>query len=152
MRNKAIINEMSIQYGITAKRSDTVKNIKILSSIDAYKYAKMFYFEDINIYESFFVIFLDRIKNTKGYAKISQGGTSGTIIDIKILYYLVITCLADSIILVHNHPSGNLQPSNQDKDITNKIKNALSYSDISLVDHIIITDKSYYSFADEGNL
>jgi DNA repair protein RadC len=152
MRNKAIINEMSIQYGITAKRSDTVKNIKILSSIDAYKYAKMFYFEDINIYESSFVIFLDRSKNTKGYAKISQGGTSGTVIDIKILYYLVITCLADSIILVHNHPSGNLQPSNQDKDITNKIKNALSYSDISLVDHIIITDKSYYSFADEGNL
>lgn len=143
---------MSIEYGITAKKNDAISNTKISSSIDAYKYAKMFYFEDINIYESFFVIFLDRIKNTKGYAKISQGGTSGTVIDIKILYYLVITCLADSIILVHNHPSGNLQPSNQDKDITNKIKNALSYSDISLVDHIIITDKSYYSFADEGNL
>jgi DNA repair protein RadC len=152
MRNKAIINEMSIQYGITAKRSDTVKNIKILSSIDAYKYSKNFYSDDINIYESFFLILLNRGKTTNGYVKISQGGTVGTVVDIKIVCYYAIIALADSVVLVHNHPSGNRNFSQQDIDISLKIKEALKFHDVSLIDHIVITHDSYNSMADEGNL
>lgn len=149
---KNTINEMSIQYSITAKRNDTIKNTKITSSIDAYNYAKNFYNDDINIYESSFIILLDRAKNTKGYVKISQGGTAGTVVDVKIICYYVITALADSIIMIHNHPSGNRNFSQQDIDISLKIKEALKYLDVSLIDHIIITHNSYNSMADEGIL
>lgn len=135
----------------TLKKNDTdFKKVKIRGSKDASDYARNFYHDDIEIYESFFIILLNRNNNTIGYAKISQGGVSGTVVDSKILLKYVIESLASGVIFVHNHPSGNLNPSNEDKNLTNKLKNALSIIDVNLLDHVILTKESYFSFADES--
>jgi DNA repair protein RadC len=84
--------------------------------------------------------------------KYHRGGCAGTIIDPKLIALYAIKTLASSIILVHNHPSGEVQPSNADKEITNKVKNILQITDTNLVDHLIIGDEKYYSFCDEGIL
>lgn len=93
---------------------------------------------------------MNRSNNTIGYAKISQGGVAGTVVDVKIIAKYAIDTLASSVILAHNHPSGNTQPSRADKDITQKIKDSLKLFDISVLDHIILTEDEYFSFADEG--
>lgn len=89
----------------------------------------------------------------KGIYEISSGGITGTLVDLRILFAVVLKSLSTSIILAHNHPSGNLKPSEADKRLTNKIKSASELLDIKLLDHvIIIPNGSYYSFADEGIL
>jgi DNA repair protein RadC len=82
--------------------------------------------------------------------KLSQGGVSGTVTDVRIVMKKAVELLASGIILCHNHPSGNLNPSEADSKITRKIKEAGSFMDIQLLDHLIISDKDYYSFADNG--
>ena len=82
--------------------------------------------------------------------KLSQGGVSGTVTDVRIVMKKAVELLASGIILCHNHPSGNLNPSESDTKITHKIKEAGSLMDIQLLDHLIISDKDYYSFADNG--
>ena len=84
--------------------------------------------------------------------RISEGGVSGTVADPKIIFKLALEELASGIILVHNHPSGNLNPSQSDIDLTKKIKDAGKTLEIQLLDHLIIAGKKYYSFADEGGL
>jgi len=81
---------------------------------------------------------------------VSQGGISGTIIDVRIIMKMALDKLASSIILCHNHPSGNLIPSEADKEITKKIKEAGKFMDIPVLDHLIIGNDAYFSFADEG--
>ena len=125
---------------------------KIISSLTAVNYARQFYESDISIYESMFCLFLNRSNSVQQYAKISQGGTAGTVVDIKIILKYAIDTLSSGIILIHNHPSGNKQPSDADIEITNKLKNACKYHDLKLLDHIILTENNYYSLADEGNL
>jgi DNA repair protein RadC len=140
------------KYELTLKHLDTELIAKrITSSKDSAEYIRQFYFDDIEIYESSFILLLNRQNKVLGYAKISQGGVTGTVIDPKIVCKYAVDSLATGIILAHNHPSGNTQPSSPDRDITCKLKSALSYFDIQLIDHIIITaDAGYYSFADEG--
>jgi len=123
---------------------------KIAGSRSAAEYIRQFYSDDIEIYESFFILLLNRANVTIGYAKISQGGIVGTVVDVKILCKHVVDSLASNVIIAHNHPSGNLRPSDADKNITSKIKSALVYLDTQLVDHVILTADSHYSFADEG--
>jgi len=82
--------------------------------------------------------------------KLSQGGISGTVTDVRIIMKKAVEFLASAIIVCHNHPSGNLNPSDADSKITGKIKEAGSIMDIQLLDHIIISGKDYYSFADNG--
>ena len=84
--------------------------------------------------------------------KLSQGGISGTVTDVRIVMKKAIETLASGIIVSHNHPSGNLNPSESDTKITQKIKEAGGLLDIQLLDHLIISDKDYYSFADNGLL
>lgn len=103
-------------------------------------------------HEEFWVLYLSRSNQIKDKEKISLGGTSGTVIDVKIILKYAIEKLASGLILVHNHPSGNVQPSDNDLKITEKIKNAGLFMDIATLDHIIIGDTKYYSFADEGIL
>jgi len=95
---------------------------KITSSQDTYNYIKQFYFDDIEIYESFFILLLNRSNQTIAYAKISQGGIAGTVVDIKLIAKYAIESLASGVIIAHNHPSNNVQPSKQDTEITIKIK------------------------------
>ena len=125
---------------------------KLTSSKLSSEFIRQFYSDDIEIYESFFILMLNRANETIGYAKLSQGGICGTIVDVKILAKFVVDSLASGIIIAHNHPSGNLQPSQADIQITNKIKEIVKLLDSILLDHIILTKESYYSLSDEGKI
>lgn len=137
---------------LVKQKSNTIKRAQIISSADAYQYCKYFYDDDIEIFESFWIVLVNRANNTIGYALIGQGGTSSCTVDIKIIAKKAIDCLASGVILCHNHPSGNKTPSDADILLTNKVKEALKFLDISLVDHIIMTSQDYYSFSDYGKL
>lgn len=132
------------------KTKTTFPVVAISQSIDAANFIREFYSDDIEIFESAFILLLNRANKTIGYAKISQGGITGTVIDVKLICKYVVDSLASGVILCHNHPSGNLQPSNQDKEITIKVKQALGLLDSILLDHIILTKESYTSLKDEG--
>jgi len=136
---------------LRAKKTPTnFEKVKIVSSKDAFKVISQFYFDDIDIFESFFILCLNRNNQTIAYAKISQGGVSGTVVDIKLIAKYAIDCLASSVILAHNHPSGNLKPSPEDIKITERAREALKILDIKVLDHVILTSDGYYSFGDEG--
>lgn len=102
------------------------------------------------VHEEFWVLFLNRSNRVIDRMKMSQGGISGTVTDVRIIMKKAVEYLASGIIVCHNHPSGNLNPSESDSKITNKIKEAGNLLDIQLLDHIIISEKDYYSFADNG--
>jgi DNA repair protein RadC len=103
-------------------------------------------------YEEFWVLFLNRSNRVINRMKLSQGGISGTVTDVRLAMKKAIEYLASGIIVCHNHPSGNLNPSESDSKITQKIKEAGNLLDIQLLDHLIISEKEYYSFADNGLL
>ena len=145
------MKKKSVEFKLKAEKQEFVIE-KIHSAIDAANYARKFYFDDINIYESVFIILLNQAMNTIGFAKISQGGVSASIVDKKIVAKYAIESLAAAVILVHNHPSGSLRPSSYDNEITKDVQNCLSLFDIKLMDHVIITEDSFYSYKDEGKL
>lgn len=117
--------------------------IKIASSDDAVNVIRKFYGDDIDIFESCFILLLNNANITIGYAKISQGGITGTVVDTRLIAKYAIESLATGVILAHNHPSGNLTPSDADISITKKIKDGLNIFDIKLLDHFIITASDY---------
>ncbi len=102
--------------------------------------------------EEFKVMLLNRGNKVIGIYEASTGGITGTVADPRLILAAAIKSLSVSIILCHNHPSGNLKPSRADEELTQKIKVAASYHDIKVIDHIIITSEGHYSFADEGVL
>ena len=104
------------------------------------------------ITEEFWVVYLNHRNKIIGRERISLGGLTATIVDVRILFKSALERLATSIILVHNHPSGTLRPSRADQQLTAKIKEAGVFLDIQLLDHLIVSDAGYYSFADEGSL
>jgi DNA repair protein RadC len=103
-------------------------------------------------HEEFWILFLNRSNKVINRMKLSQGGISGTVTDVRMVMKKAIEYLASGIIVCHNHPSGNLNPSESDSKITQKIKEAGNLMDIQLLDHLIISDNDYYSFADNGIL
>ena len=113
------------EYQLKKIKSD-IQSAKITSSKEAADYARQFYFDDIEIYESVFIMLLNRQNNVEGYVKISQGGTAGTVVDVKLITKYAVDSLSSSVIMIHNHPSGNTQPSEPDKNMTTKIKTALN--------------------------
>lgn len=141
----------AIEYKLKATKQDFTRE-KINSSEDAQRFARKFYSDDINIFESSFIILINSANTAIGYAKISQGGVCSTIVDVRIIAKYAIESLAPAIIFVHNHPSGNTQPSKQDINFTAKVKSALQILDIKLLDSIIITDDSFYSLNDNGDM
>jgi DNA repair protein RadC len=126
------------------------KKVKIRHSTDCYEFIKNFYFDDIDLYESFFLLLLNRANNTIGFVKISQGGIAGTVVDIRLIAKYATETLSCSVVLAHNHPSGTVAPSQNDIELTKKVKKALSYFDITVLDHIVLAADTYYSFADEN--
>lgn len=98
------------------------------------------------------IILLNRANIVLGIYEMSKGGISGTVVDFRIILGVALKCNASSIIMVHNHPSGKLTPSDTDKSITKRLKEACGLLDLSLLDHLIITKEGYYSFTDEGIL
>jgi len=101
-------------------------------------------------HEEFWILFLNRSNKVINRMRLSQGGISGTVTDVRLIMKKAIENLSSGIIVCHNHPSGNLSPSESDTKITNKIKEAGAIMDIQLLDHLIICDRDYYSFADNG--
>jgi DNA repair protein RadC len=138
-------------YELRKNQTDFPKK-KIINSTSSTEFIRQFYSDDIEIYESFFLLLLNNQNQTLGYAKISQGGITGTVVDVRIVAKYVVDSLATGIILAHNHPSGNLKPSQQDIDITKKIKEAMKLFDVTVLDHIILTVDNFYSFADNGTI
>jgi len=103
-------------------------------------------------HEEFWVLYLNRKNKIIGRRDIGKGGISSTTVDPKIIFKIALQLAASSIILTHNHPSGTVSPSQEDIQLTNKIKNAAGFLDISLLDHLIFAGKDFYSFADNGIL
>lgn len=149
MSNK--VNEISISYKGGMKSSMWQK---ISNSHDA---AELLY-EDwdkntIALQETFKIVLLNNSNKVKGVYQISQGGITGTLVDLRILFAVILKSLSVAIILTHNHPSGKLEPSDADKRLTNRIKKASKLFDIKILDHLIFTpDGDYYSFSDNGIL
>jgi DNA repair protein RadC len=128
-----------------------VKKMQIKSSKDSFEAFRLFYDQDtIELTETFIALFMNRANNTLGWLKVSQGGMSGTVVDVRLILGTALKIAAQGVILSHNHPSGNIQPSEADIILTKKIKEAGAIMDIPIIDHIIYTGTGYYSFADEG--
>ncbi|MEM8765613.1 MAG: JAB domain-containing protein [Bacteroidota bacterium] len=143
------INEIEVSY-----RHEIPASLwkKIRSSADAAEV--LFEHWDkgtIGLQESFKVVLLNNGNRVKGIYEISRGGITGTMVDLRILFAVILKSLTVGILLCHNHPSGTLKPSANDKSITKKIQNASKLFDIQVLDHIILApDGTYYSFADDG--
>ena len=103
-------------------------------------------------HEEFWVLLLNRRNELISKKSISSGGVAGTVVDPKIIFKYALEELASFVILVHNHPSGNLHPSNDDKKLTKRLKEAGSFMEIPVLDHLIFTDNEFFSFADQGLL
>lgn len=125
----------------------------IKSSYDGYQVLLSYWdLNKIELLEQFKVLMLNRANAVLAISAISTGGITGTVVDIRLILATALKLNATSLILAHNHPSGNLTPSVEDKKLTQKIKQAGSFMDIKILDHIILTREAYYSFADEGKL
>lgn len=138
--------EIEISYKPKFKASELPK---VVTSDEAYECLKTV-FPSLDYREYFYILCLNRNNKVLGYCQISSGGLSGTIADVRIIMQTALKSNACSIILSHNHPSGNLVPSEADKDLTQKIREAGKFLDIPVLDHLILTSETYFSFADEG--
>ncbi|MCK5028316.1 MAG: DNA repair protein RadC [Bacteroidales bacterium] len=147
---KAITILAALELGKRRKISEVITKKKITQSKDIFELFQPI-LGDLP-HEEFWVLLLNRSNKIIEKIKISQGGVSGTVTDIKIILKQAIEKLASSVILCHNHPSGNKNPSKADDSITNKLKQGSELLDIQVLDHIIIADLEYYSYADEGKL
>lgn len=145
---KAISIIAALELGRRRKDSEPTQKIKITCSQDIYSLMKSD-LQDEQI-EYFYLILLNRSNHVLKKHLISQGGTAGTVVDTKLVFKAALEHFAQSMILVHNHPSGNLKPSEQDKRLTERLVKVGKEMDLPVLDHVIFTDVGYFSFADEG--
>ncbi|MGL4630909.1 MAG: RadC family protein [Leadbetterella sp.] len=146
---KAITILAAMEIG-RRKSSEEAKKVTLINSNAAYTFFKS-HLGDLN-HEEMHVVFLDTQCAILGHKKISMGGIGSTVVDTRILFKSAIEHLATGLIICHNHPSGQLSPSEADIDLTRKIKSIGELTSITLQDHIIYSEKGYYSFKDEGKL
>ena len=150
MDNLFTVNEVKLSYKLKQKASERPK---ILNSETSYNLLlKNYDVDTIEFRESFKVLLLNRVNKVLGIINISEGGVSGTVVDIRLILQSALLSNASGIIICHNHPSGELRPSIEDDRATDRIKQACKIMDIRLFDHIIISPESYYSYADEDRL
>ncbi len=139
--------EIEVTYKSKLKPSEL---IKVTCSKDAYNYLCSVWSNKLEHTEEFMILCLNRANKVMGWARVSSGGLSGTVADPKVIFQVALKSNACSLVLAHNHPSGNLQPSEADIRLTRKMKEAGSLLDLPVLDHLILTSEGYYSFADEG--
>ena len=147
---KAISIVAALELGRRRKETEAVKREKITTSSDVFNIMKSS-LADLP-HEEFWLLILNRAHQVIRKELISRGGVAGTVVDTKIIFKTAVEHYASSIIICHNHPSGNLKPSEADIKITKSIKEAGKIMEIPLLDHLIITDGGFYSFGDEGTL
>lgn len=147
---KAIALVTAFELGRRRSQKESVERQQLTSSKEVFNFirAKLADLE----HEEFWVLYLNRSNRIIDSYKLSKGGISGTVIDIRLILKKALELLASAMIICHNHPSGNTEPSENDKQITEKLKTAAGQMDIKLLDHIIVSDNSYLSFSDEGLL
>lgn len=145
------VNEIQISY---RERASTLKSLSVTNSREVAELLfKNWDNGTIGLHETFKVVFLNQSNKVKGIYPLSQGGITGTLVDLRILFAITLKTLSVGIILAHNHPSGKLRASGPDKQLTQKIKGAAQLFDVQVLDHIILApDGGYYSFADNGIL
>lgn len=148
---KSTINEVTL-----SRIKTDIPKVKITSSTTVVEYLDKYfkaYLKSVDVYESFYVLFLNRANNVIDYVRLSHGGVSGTVVDIKLLACYAIKTLCSGVILIHNHPGGATYPSKADTDLTYRLRDGLKLLDIKVLDHIIINPElEYYSYSDEGVL
>jgi DNA repair protein RadC len=147
---KAVSIIAALELGRRRKDSGYPERSQITSSKDVFQIMFPLY-EDLN-HEEFWIVLLNTANKVIGKHMLSKGGRAGTVVDVKILFEEVLGYKATSVILTHNHPSGNLKPSNEDRVITKRIVEAGKLLDIKVLDHLIFANAGYYSFSDEGDL
>lgn len=144
------VAEIQLSYRTKVKPS---QRPKITSSKDAYSILLGSWDDDkLEFVEQFKVLLINRANRVLGVYEVSTGGVSGTVVDPKLIFAAAIKGNASAMILAHNHPSGQLKPSDADLKVTKKLKDGGQYLEISVLDHIIVTSEGYFSFADEGLL
>lgn len=142
--------KISVSFDKNLKKSELYK---ITSSRSAYNlFLRVFNSDTFHWSEEVIILCLNNSNKVVGFYKVSSGGMTSAFIDVRMIFTTALKSLATSIIIAHNHPSGTLQPSEADKNITQKLKQAGEVLDIKILDHLIITDENYFSFADEGIL
>ena len=142
------VGEVELTYKSTSRSRS-----KIYSSEDAYKILLPTYKEGTICYKEYFkVLLLSQSNQVLGYTLISEGGITETCADVRVILQAALLTNSVALVLAHNHPSGNLKPSRHDMEITTPVKEAEKLMRISVIDHLILTDAGYYSFADEGLL
>lgn len=144
------VAELELVYKSKVKPS---QRPQVSSSRDIYKLLLgLWNPEKIEMLEEFKVLFLNRANKVLGVMDIASGGITGCVADPRIILAAAVKANAVNIVMAHNHPSGSIKPSRADEQLTQKIKEAARWMDITVLDHLIITDGEYYSFADEGLL
>jgi len=145
---KAISIIAAMELGRRRRTEDALELVKIASSSTVFELLQPILGE--LPHEEFWILYLNNANKIIEKLPISKGGITGTLVDVRTTLKKALELGATSLILAHNHPSGNLNPSEADKQLTNKLKIAAESIDIKVLDHLIVTEKSYFSFADEG--
>jgi len=147
---KAVTLLAAMELGRRRNQSEALDNGQVKGSKDAANFLRP-EIGDLS-HEEFWVLFLNRQNKILDKKKLSQGGMTGTVIDVRLVMKLALEKHATSLIFGHNHPSGNLEPSDADRRITRQLKEAAALMEIPVIDHLIVTQSGYFSFADEGML
>jgi len=142
------VAEIDLIYKTKVKASErpTIKTSKDAADLLRHLWSE----NKIDFVEQFKVLFLNRANKVLGIFEVSTGGVTGTVADPRLIFIAALKMNCTGILICHNHPSGNLKPSQSDEQLTQKIKQAGLFLDIKLLDHVIVTSEGYYSFADEG--
>ena len=147
---RAICIVAALELGRRRREQAPQERHRITCSRDAYEEIRPYLMD--KPHEEFWILLLNRANEVLRPVQISAGGLSGTVADPRLIFKVSLEYLASGIILTHNHPSGNLTPSQADKDLTRKLKEAGRFLDVPILDHLIVSDRTYLSFADEGLL
>lgn len=140
--------EINVKFKNNVKRAELFKVTSSRDAADCFR--TIFNADTINWTEESIILCLNRANHVIGFHKASSGGTSGTIMDAKVIFTIALKSMAQGLIIAHNHPSGQLKPSEADIKITKSLKEAGKLLGIPIMDHLIITDEGYYSMADNG--
>jgi len=139
--------EIEISYSHKVPVKD---RFRVTNSRDAFNVIQLFW-PDFNTVEYFYVIYLNRANDILGFHQVSKGGITATVVDVQIIIAIALKSLAKNIICFHNHPSGNLTPSDADRTISKKLKEACKLVDLQLLDHLIVCSDSFHSMADNAD-
>jgi DNA repair protein RadC len=150
MQNNNIFNVAELKAVYQSKNGKASERPRITSSGSAVQMLREIIGEDLTYREKFVVLGLNRANRVIHWSIISEGGISGTVADLKVIFGNLLVSGCSAFIISHNHPSGKLTPSNADIEVTNRVKKAGDIFDLTLLDHVIVTEEGYYSFADEG--